>query len=301
MAAVLLIASALLSLTVLGYLLYPADRPQETASSAEEAARTAPDGDRSNAVEYRFGIVPQFEPRHLAEIWVPILDELESRTGFRLAMSGSPRIPDFEVDFQQGRFDFAYMNPYHSLVAFETQGYEPLVRDGGRSLSGILVVAKDSPLTSVQQLAGKAIAFPAPNALGASLLMRADLETIHGIKVQPRYVKTHSSVYTEVLLGRADAGGGVMATLNQQSAEARSALRILYRTREMAPHPVVAHPRVPEAHREAVRRAFLELGDSEVGRELLAEVPIRKVSAAAIADYQPMKEWQLDRFFVPTQ
>ena len=35
---------------------------------------------------YRFGVVPQFEPRKLVAIWLPIIAELEKRTGFKLAM-----------------------------------------------------------------------------------------------------------------------------------------------------------------------------------------------------------------------
>ena len=250
---------------------------------------------------YQFGIVPQFEARHLASIWMPILNELEQRTGLRFRFAGTPRIPDFERDFQEGRFDFAYMNPYHSLTAAETQGYQPLVRDGGRSLFGILVVPKESPIQSVTELNERTVAFPAPNALGASLLMRADLETLHGVRVKPDYVKTHSSVYTNVLLGKAAAGGGVMGTLRQQKPEIRDALRVLYKTREMAPHPVVAHPRVPAEHREAVRRALLEMAATEEGAKRLAKVPVKKLIKASVDDYRPLKAWGLERFYVPTE
>ena len=249
-------------------------------------------------VEYRFGVVPQFEPRQLAAIWVPILHELERRTGLLLTMTGAPRIPDFEEDFRQGRFDFAYMNPYHSLMAAEAQGYEPLVRDGGRSLFGILVVPRESPIRSLSELEGRQVAFPAPNALGASLLMRADLKELHGVNIEPRYVKTHSSVYTNVLLGRVAAGGGVMGTLKRQKPEVREALRILYKTREMPTHPVVVHPRVPAEHREAVRRALLEMGADERGAALLAKVPIQRVVAASAEEYQPLGEWGLERYVV---
>ena len=250
------------------------------------------------APEYSFGVVPQFEPRQLASIWVPILKALEARTGFTLKMDGAVNIPDFEIAFQSGRFDFAYMNPWHSLVALRTQGYQPLVRDGGRTLSGILVTRKDGGITSVKDLEGKTIAFPAPNALGASLLMRADLETIFGVSYRPLYVSTHSSVYANVLVGRAAAGGGVMSTLNNQKPEVRDALRIVYKTREMAPHPVVAHPRVPESDRLALQRAFLELGATEEGAALLAKVPIKRVVKASEEDYTPLSEWGLERFFV---
>ena len=54
---------------------------------------------RAEAV-YSVGVVPQFEARALASIWVPILAELSKRTGLQLSMKGAPRIPEFEVAFE---------------------------------------------------------------------------------------------------------------------------------------------------------------------------------------------------------
>jgi len=122
-----------------------------------------------NKKTYTIGIVPQFEIRHIRKIWNPILNEIEKKTGYKLKLVGSPTIPDFEREVTAGRFDFAYMNPYHMLVAEKKQGYIPLVRDNGRKLQGILVVRNDDEIKSVQDLEDKKIAFPAPNALGASL------------------------------------------------------------------------------------------------------------------------------------
>lgn len=136
-------------------------------------------------VVYRFGVVPQFAPRQLANIWVPILKELESRTGLKFKMVGSPNIPKFEISFLAGEFDFAYMNPYHAMLASMQRGYVPLNRDHGRKLSGVLVVKKDDPIGDVKELDGMTISFPAPNALGASLLMRTDLAKIVDIKIKP--------------------------------------------------------------------------------------------------------------------
>ncbi|NQU59339.1 MAG: phosphate/phosphite/phosphonate ABC transporter substrate-binding protein [Rhodospirillales bacterium] len=247
---------------------------------------------------YSFGVVPQFEPRKLANIWTPILKELEKRTGLKFKMVGSPKIPDFEAAFMGGEFDFAYMNPYHSLVAAEKQGYVPLVRDGARELYGILVVPKNSTIKSVGELKDKKIAFPAPNALGASLLMRADMATIYKISIRPVYVQTHSSVYLNVALGQTAAGGGVMGTFKSQPAEIRDALKILYKTRAMPPHPITAHARVSKKDRELVRKAFLDMGKSKEGAALLAEVPIKKIIAASVNDYKKLKSWKLNNFFV---
>jgi phosphonate transport system substrate-binding protein len=249
-------------------------------------------------VTYRFGVVPQFEQRKLYRIWRPILDELEQRTGFSFKLVGSPKIPVFEQKYMQGDYDFAYMNPYHCLKAHDSQRYLPLVRDGGRMLKGILVVAKDSPIQKVQELGGKRVAFPAPNALGASLLMRAELATLHGVEVIPHYVQTHSSVYLHVSLGLTPAGGGVTSTLRSQKPEIQEKLRILYETRAVNPHPVSVHPRVPEAHRKKVLDALLEMGQTEKGAALLAKIPIRKIVAASMDDYTPLSSWGLDEFYI---
>jgi len=247
--------------------------------------------------EYRFGVVPQFEPRKLANIWIPILEQLEQRTGFKFKMVGSPKIPDFEVSFLEGEFDFAYMNPYHAMLAGEEQGYVPLIRDGGRKLSGVLVVGKDSPIQNVADLNGQKVAFPAPNALGASLLIRADLEEVYGVKVKPVYVQTHSSVYLNVVLDQTAAGGGVLSTLKNQKPEIQDKLRVLYTTREMAPHPVTAHPRVPQAHQDAVQQVFLDIAKTEAGQALLRKIPMKSAMPAHLQDYKVLKQWGLEKYY----
>lgn len=247
---------------------------------------------------YTLGIVPQFEIRHIRKIWNPILNEIKKNTGYKLKLVGSPTIPDFEHELNTGKFDFAYMNPYHMLLANHSQGYVPLVRDVGRKLHGILVVRQDSGINSVNDLQGKKIAFPAPNALGASLLMRANLINDYKVQFNPVYVKTHSSVYLNVVVKQTVAGGGVQKTLNQQKDNIKGALKILHRTPTVSPHPFSVHPRIPADVAEKIKNTFLLLGKSETGRSLLSKIPIKKVGKAKISDYTPLKKYNLERFFV---
>lgn len=261
---------------------------------------TAMAGSQLSAAEpetYTFGVVPQFDARQTHRVWRPLLTELEKQTGFKFRLVGSPDIPGFEDQFMAGDFDFAYMNPYQVYKAIKTQKYIPLVRDVGSTLFGLLVVRKDSAVQKVEDLAGKRVAFPAPNALGASLVIRADLKNIYGIDVEPVYVQSHSSVYLGVAMAEVAAGGGVQKTLAQQPAQVGDKLRIIYKTREITPHPVAAHYRVPVAVRESVRNALLELGNSDEGRALLRPVPVKAIGAASIDDYLPLGEWGLDAFY----
>jgi phosphonate transport system substrate-binding protein len=247
---------------------------------------------------YLFGVVPQFSATQIVATWRPILDALEAATGRQFRLAGSDSIPAFEEEFAAGRFDFVYMNPYHFVHAERSQGYQPLVRDVGSMLYGIIVVRKDSPIQSVEELQHKRVAFPAPNALGASLLPRAELQRRYGIEIEPRYVRSHSSVYLNVALGKTDAGGGVQKTLEQQPQPVQDALRVLHRTQEIVPHPVAVHPRVPRQIRDQVAAALLTLGNSAQGRELLAAVPIEQIGPASAEDYRPLLALDLETFYV---
>ena len=249
-----------------------------------------------NNTVYSFGVVPQFDARRIYSIWRPILDELQTITGLRFVLRGSATIPAFEDEFRGGEFDFAYMNPYQVVLASKGQGYEPIVRDIGRKLHGIVVVRKDSDIQTLDRLDGKEMAFPAPGALGATLLVRSEFQDKYHIDVKPRFVQTHSSVYLNVAIGEVDAGGGVQKTFSQQPVEVKDALRILYRTQEVAPHPVAAHPRVPAHIQKVVQQAFLKMGENDRMWQLLSKIPVKRIGAASMADYEPLVNMKLDRF-----
>lgn len=243
---------------------------------------------------YELGLVPQYEQNRLLAIWRPIVDAIAAATGVEIRVKGSVGFAHFERQFRNGEFDFCYLNPYHYLIARQTQKYVPLVRDHAQDLQGILVVRRDGPLTTLMDLKDQVIAFPAVRSLGASLLVRDELQRA-GVTFQPRYVQSHDSVYLNVVLGQAAAGGGVIQTLQLQPESIRNALRWVYRTQPLHPHPLVAHPRVEPQVRAQVRAALLAMGDSEQGRALLAAIPMQRIGVAVDADYQSLEALKLDR------
>lgn len=245
---------------------------------------------------FSFAVVPQFSLSRIHNIWQPVLDELKNKTGFDFVLKNYSSIPAFEQGFANGEFDFGYMNPYHSIIAHEKQGYIPLIKDSGRKLYGIFVVDKNSAIKIPQDLEGKTLAFPAPNALGASLMIRAKLQDEYAVNIEPLYVKTHTSVYLNVALGRVAGGGGVQKTFSQQKPELKDGLHILFKTQEVEPHPTVAHSRISEVDRNTVRQAFLEMGQNDKTAALLSKIPIKKVGEAKLQDYDAVKALRLERF-----
>ncbi|HNH35553.1 MAG TPA: PhnD/SsuA/transferrin family substrate-binding protein, partial [Rhodocyclaceae bacterium] len=143
------------------------------------------------AETYTLAVVPQYEQRKLHAIWKPIADEVAKRTGYEIRLVATLTVPDFERELGRGTYDFVYANPYHILRESGHQGYIPLVRDKV-PLRGVLVVAKDSPVKELAELDGKVLAIPSFNAVGASLLIRADLERLYRVRMTPLNAKTHT-------------------------------------------------------------------------------------------------------------
>ena len=139
---------------------------------------------------YSFSVVPQQSATKLARIWVPLLQELQAKTGVSLRFVTAPDIPTFESRLANGEYDFAYMNPYHYTVFNQNPGYRALAKQAGKRIRGILVVRKNAAIQSVQDLNGQVIAFPAPAAFAATLLVRAYLNS-QGIEQTPKFVSSH--------------------------------------------------------------------------------------------------------------
>ncbi len=278
-------AGASLLLGLLLTLLGLTEAPRAAEASAEQTV-------------FRVGVVPQFESRRIFSTWRPLLDELARRTGYSFELAGSPKIPIFEREVNAGQFDLAYMSPYHLMLAHRNQAYEPILRRADHWLQGILVVRNDSPIQSLDELSGQRIAVPSPNALGASLLMRAELAGIHGIKIETEVVQTHTSVYLHVAKNLTPAGGGVVQTLETQPQALRDQLRILYRTRKLAPHPLGIHPRVGIEVRRRIIDTLLAIAEDPATKPLLDAVSLHPLQETHMEEYLELEDLELNRFYI---
>lgn len=244
---------------------------------------------------YTFSVAPQFERRVMFSIWQPIIDEVQKRTGLRFDLVTSLSVGEYDSDVTKGAYDFVYINPYLMPAIEKNPGYVPLVRDS-KPLHGILVVRGDSPAKRVEDLQGKSLAVPSMSALGASLLLRAELDRQFGVRMKPVIAKTHSSVFLHVINGLTDAGGSVQKALSEQDPRVRESLRVLHRTRDVPSHPIAAHKRVPAEVREQVRQAFLDMSATQAGRDMLDNVPMREAIRARPEDYHVLKNLRLDNY-----
>ena len=240
-----------------------------------------------------FGIVPQQAASRLAEDWGPLLAEVSRRSGVSLVFRTAPNIPAFEERLATGDYDLAYMNPYHYVVFHKASGYLAFAKEQERRLKGILVVRKDSAVLKPADLAGKTVVFPAPAAFAASILPQAEFGRLK-IPIETRFVASHDSVYRAVASGLHEAGGGIQRTFEAMPTDVREQLRVLSETPGYTPHALAAHPRVPAAIVERLRKAMASLADDEIGRALLTPLAFKGVVAAQDREWNDIRALDID-------
>ncbi len=240
---------------------------------------------------YRFGIVPQQSGSRLARLWTPILQYLETRTGYRFRFATARNIPTFEKRLQAGKYDFAYMNPYHYVEAHTLAGYQAFAKAKKKRLKGIIVVRKETPFKTLKDLDSAEMAFPS-NAFAANLVPRAIISE-NGIDIEPHYVASHDSVYRNIARGRYAAGGGVMRTYRNAPEEFRNKLRILWTSDGYTPHAFAASPRVPPEVVAKVQAAMLEMDQSPEGRALLKKVRLKGIEQARDEEWEDVRKLDL--------
>jgi len=236
-----------------------------------------------------FGIVPQQSASQLAKLWIPILNYLSKKTGYKFQFKTAKNIPIFEKRVSQGEYDIAYMNPYHYTVYHDAPGYEAIAKAKNKRIKGIIVVPKDSNYSNLEELDGHKLAFPSPAAFAASILTRSEF-TRRGIKFEEKYVSSHDSVYRNVASGRMSAGGGVIRTFKNIAPEVNNKLRILWITPGYTPHAIAVNPRIPTQVRKHIQQAMVDMDKDKEGKVLLKSIKIKGLEEAHNSDWDDVRK-----------
>lgn len=236
-----------------------------------------------------FGIVPQQSARVLAKKWIPIFNYLEKKTGYKIVFKTTKTIPEFEKNVMSKSYDFAYMNPYHYTVFHEKPGYRALLKQGSKQIIGIVVVQKDSPIQSLEDLKGKKIAFPAPAAFAATVIPQSVMKQ-KNLDFFPFYTSSHESVYKNVSYGNFVAGGGIERTFANTPKAITDNLRVLWRSKGYTPHAIAAAPHVNEDISRAITKAFLSMNKDAEGRKLLQALKFKYIEKAHNDDWDDVRD-----------
>ena len=246
-------------------------------------ALTARSGHAAETEPYSWGILNQQSAAQTAALWNPILTYLGNKTGLKFKLKLAPTVQETDLMSNRGEFDFLYNNHVFD-PDFDDANYQPLVQWGGRPLVGQIVVNDESPFRSLKDLDGKKVVFPSRDAFIAYKVTHQALRTA-GIKIESVFGANQDGAAVQLASGRADAASLNKFFAERFQAEGKGKFRTLYESDAWPNIPVLAHPRIPAKHAQAVRKALLDMSTDPEGKTLLEELKIPGFLAVKDSDY----------------
>lgn len=248
--------------------------------------------DKAPTASLTFGIVPQQSASKLVKLWGPVLQQISASSGIDIRFATAPDIPTFEQRLGQGLYDIAYMNPYHYVEFHQRVGYQAIAKAKDKQIKGIIVVAKDADINSLDDLRQQTLAFPSSAAFAATIVTQAALRQ-HEVPFDVAYVSSHDSVYRAVAKGLYPAGGGVIRTFNNTESNIRADLRVLFTSQGYTPHAIATHPDLSPQTQTQLQQALLALTNTPEGQQALSNLSIKGFSAAQNADWDDIRALNL--------
>ena len=256
----------------------------------------------SDVPVYRFGVHPLHNPTRLHEIFFPLMDYLNRGIdGVEFQLEASRNYAAYDEKLFQGEFEFSLPNPYQTVESLN-HGYHVFGKMGDDdNFRGIILVRKDSGIHSVAQLKGKAVSYPAPSALAATMMPQYYLYT-HGIDVMHeldnRYVGSQESSVMNVFLGDVAAGATWLPpwqSLSSERPELAEQLEIKWQTDPLPNNGLVVRDDVSTELVDRVGALIFDLHNHDEGRAILAAMELSRFEPATDATYQPVRDF-IDRF-----
>jgi len=248
---------------------------------------------------YTIAIFPSATPVTLHKQWAPFVKRLSIDTGFEFRFKMYEIMAEFERDIWSGSPDFIFASPIQTVVAHQSNGYTPLVR-GGKKVAIGLFVREDSPILTIDDLAGKSISFVGNKNMCSVFIQHLLGQKSPKLSFSKEYAGSTRNVIINVLLGKSAAGAVFSPELARESEDARRQLREIMSTADIAPHPLSAHPRVSRSAHDAVTKATLAIAATKEGAQLLKalmlEAPVeanyeRDYRSLEVIDIKGLTKW----------
>lgn len=238
---------------------------------------------------YYFGVPPQQSSILIAERWTPVMRYLSQRTGLNIQLKTEKNLATYAHKLEQGAYDFGFASPFLYTLTHKTAGIEAIAKERDGKTAGLILVKKNSPIHSVEQLNNRTLVFSGPTAFAATVLP-VDYLKSRKVTVGIHYVVSIDSVYLALAKGLFPAGGGEIRTFGGLAPDIKNELRVIWQSNALPPFAFYAHPHVPPQVIDKVQTALVEMGDTGQGRALLKTVNFSKLEKATNHDYDAVRK-----------
>jgi len=230
-----------------------------------------------------FGVLNQQSPALTAERWNPLLHYVAMRSGVPLRLRMGPTVQETDAMMARGEFDFMFTN-HNFQSEFDTLGYRVIARWGGDPIHGVIAVAAESPIRTLEDLDGRRVAFPSRDAFVAYAVPMVALKNAR-VTVEQVFAGNQEGALAQLKARRVDAAAVNSRFLRQYAERENMRVREIFVSDGFPDLAVIVHPRVPEAIVAKVRQALLGMKDDPQAAPILAGAKCPGFEPAKDKDY----------------
>ncbi len=249
------------------------------------------------------GIFPRRSAIDTARLFKPLADYLTSELGRPVELALSRDFKSFWKGVEQGRFDLVHYNQYHYVKSHRLYGYRVILKNeehGMSTISGTLVVRKDSGFTRVADLRGKKIVFGGGRSAMQSYIVATYLLRQGGLRpgdYEEQFTITPPNAILAPYYGEADAGGIGDAVIKLPVITRKidtSQLTFLAKSKQLAHLPWAVDSSMPDELAKRLQDIMSALHKSEEGRAVLESAVLTRLHKADDKEYDPHRQIVLE-------
>ncbi|MEJ2639853.1 MAG: phosphate/phosphite/phosphonate ABC transporter substrate-binding protein [Desulfosarcinaceae bacterium] len=242
------------------------------------------------------GIIPHRSHMGNETAYSPLIDALETVTGYRIDWAAGATY-DAVVDLiGSGLVDIAYLGPFSYVDArdrFQVQLLARTVSEGGKAYyRSMIVTRRDSDIQQMADLKGKAFAFTDPKSTSGYLFPLMGLQQnglSRGDLGEVRFLKRHANSLLAVVYGHVPAGA-ISSTAFDKVDVDRGSLRVLWRSKPIYRGPWVARRDLPKDIVRTLRAALLAISQSPQADTIFAHLGTKGFVVGEDRDYDTIRQ-----------
>lgn len=234
------------------------------------------------------GIHPYKSHTKLIKAFTPLAKYLTEKTGVPVKIIISKDYQTHIDSIGSDRLDIAYMGPASYIKLVDRYGKKPILAcqaiHGKPTFQGKIIIRKDSPLVSLDQLKGKSFAFGDPDSTMSHLVPRCMLWTA-GIGTKDlkrhKFLGSHDNVALAVLAGDYDAGAVKESVFYKYE---KRGLKTLADSPALFEHVFVTSRKLDPAIIQKLRNALFSLDKDANGHSVMNSIKPGMTSMYPVKD-----------------
>jgi len=238
-----------------------------------------------------FGVLPVVSAEKLVTRFAPLVEYLEKHLKKQVLLETAPNYTEFVRRTRGNRYDILFTAPHFYYLAQREINHRVIVRVDAPIMQAVIVVPKDSKITSLQDLRGKQLATVDPISLATVLvrdrLLSAGLDPDKDLTLvaTPSHNASLLSAYKEIT----DAASLMGTPLRGARKEVRESVRILAKTAGTPHMPISLAPTISASDAKIIAEIFVSLKSSKEGRIVLKKIGWPGLVKASPSEYDTLE------------